>query len=74
VGVPDADWGEALTAVVELKAQANLSESELIAFCRPRLGGVKTPKRIYFWPELPRSPAGKVLRKDVRTKLRSLTD
>lgn len=71
VGVPDADWGEALTAVVELKAQANLSEAELIAFCRPRLGGVKTPKRILFWPELPRSPAGKVLRKDVRTKLRS---
>ncbi len=71
VGVPDADWGEALTAVVELKAGVALSEPELIAFCRPRLGGVKTPKRVHFWSELPRSAAGKVLRKEVRSKLRA---
>ena len=71
VGIPDADWGEALTAVVELKPQATLSESELLAFCRPRLGGVKTPKHIRFWSELPRSAAGKILRKEVRSKLRA---
>ncbi|MBL8537947.1 MAG: AMP-binding protein [Hyphomonadaceae bacterium] len=69
VGLPDPDWGEALTVVVELKHGAELTEADLIAFCRPRLGGVKTPKRVEFWTEIPRSAAGKVLRKEVRTRL-----
>lgn len=70
VGAPDSDWGEALTAVVELKRDVSLTEAELIAFCRPLLGGIKTPKHVEFWPELPRSAAGKVLRKEVRARLR----
>ena len=69
VGLPDADWGEAVTAVVELVPGATLTEAELVAFCRPRLGGVKTPKRVHIWAELPRSPVGKVVRKDIRRRL-----
>lgn len=71
VGVADAGWGEALTAVVELKRGATLTEAELIAFCRARLSGVKTPKHVAFWTELPRSAAGKVLRKEIRARLRA---
>ena len=41
---------------------------ELIAFCRERLGGVKTPKTVEIWLELPRSPVGKVLRREVRAR------
>jgi acyl-CoA synthetase (AMP-forming)/AMP-acid ligase II len=66
IGVPDADWGEAVTAVVELNRGADLSEADLIGFCRERLGGIRTPKKAVFVAELPRSPNGKVLKKDVR--------
>lgn len=69
IGLPDADWGEAVTVVVELKPGAAVSEQDLIDYCRPRLGGVKTPKHIFFWPELPRSPVGKVLRKEIRARI-----
>ncbi len=69
IGLPDADWGEAVTVVVELRPGAAVSEQELLDYCRPRLGGVKTPKHVAFWPELPRSPVGKVLRKEIRARI-----
>jgi acyl-CoA synthetase (AMP-forming)/AMP-acid ligase II len=68
VGVPDGDWGEAVKAVVELKAGASLEAAELEAFCRGRLASYKVPKSIEFWAELPRSAAGKVLRRKVRER------
>ncbi|MEY3658809.1 MAG: hypothetical protein RL425_1570 [Pseudomonadota bacterium] len=70
VGLPDSDWGEAVTVVVELKPGAAVSAQELLDYCRPQLGGVKTPKHVAFWPELPRSPVGKVLRKEIRARIR----
>ena len=66
VGAPDDDWGERVTAVVELKPGASVDEADLIAFCRERLSGVKAPKAVHVWPELPRSPVGKLLRRKVR--------
>lgn len=66
VGAPDPKWGEAVTAVVELKEGFVVEETELIALCRERLGGVKAPKRVEVWEDLPRSAVGKVLRRDVR--------
>jgi acyl-CoA synthetase (AMP-forming)/AMP-acid ligase II len=66
VGVPDADWGEAVKAVVELKAGASADAAELVAFCRARLASYKVPKSVEIWPELPRSAAGKILRRKVR--------
>ena len=66
VGAPSDEWGEAVTAVVELKAGAEIDLAELAAFCRERLSGVKAPKGFEIWPELPRSPVGKVLRRKVR--------
>lgn len=68
VGVPDELWGEAVKAVVQLLPGVNLSPEDIIAECRRQLGGVKTPKSVEIWPDLPRSPVGKVLRRDVRTK------
>jgi acyl-CoA synthetase (AMP-forming)/AMP-acid ligase II len=68
IGVPDEKWGEAVTAVVELKAGANATPDELISFCRSTLGGVKTPKAIEIWPTLPRSPVGKILKRAIRDR------
>lgn len=66
VGVPDARWGEAVKAVVQLKVGASVLPTELQTWCRERLGGVKSPKTVEIWNELPRSGVGKVLRREVR--------
>jgi acyl-CoA synthetase (AMP-forming)/AMP-acid ligase II len=66
VGAPHPDWGEAVTAVVELNEGASVEEAELIALCRDRLGPIRTPKQVVVVDHLPRSANGKVLKKDVR--------
>jgi acyl-CoA synthetase (AMP-forming)/AMP-acid ligase II len=66
IGVPDEQWGEAVKAVVELNAGQSVSAEALIALCKDRLGSVKAPKSVDFIESLPRSPAGKVLKKDLR--------
>lgn len=68
IGVPDADWGEAVKAVVELKAGATVDPAELIALCKRELGSYKAPKTIDITPRLPRSPNGKVLKRDLRER------
>ncbi len=68
IGVPDEKWGEAVKAVVELRPGASATDMEIIALCREKLGGVKTPKSVEFWATLPRSSVGKVLKKDIRGK------
>jgi acyl-CoA synthetase (AMP-forming)/AMP-acid ligase II len=68
IGVPDSKWGESVTAIVELKPGAETDEAALSDYCRERLGGMKTPKRIEFWAELPRSNVGKVLKRDIRER------
>ena len=51
---------------MELKPGAALDATELISHCKSLLGNVKCPKHVRVWADLPRSPIGKVLRKDVR--------
>ncbi|GHF66861.1 acyl-CoA synthetase (AMP-forming)/AMP-acid ligase II [Amycolatopsis bartoniae] len=65
VGAPHEDWGEMVTAVVELNNGMTVDEAELIALCRAQLGPVRTPKQVFFVDHLPRSANGKVLKKDV---------
>lgn len=66
IGVPDDKWGEAVKAVVELKPGLQASAEEIIRLCKDRVGSTKAPKSVEFWPELPRSPVGKVRKKDIR--------
>ncbi|SDU15778.1 Acyl-CoA synthetase (AMP-forming)/AMP-acid ligase II [Pseudomonas pohangensis] len=68
IGVPDDKWGEAVKAVVELNQGQSVSAEELIALCKEKLGSVKAPKTIDFIDALPRSPVGKVLKKDLRAR------
>lgn len=65
-GLTDDKWGEAVHAAVELSKQANIDEAGLIAFVKSRLDSVKAPKRIYITDALPRSPVGKVLRREAK--------
>jgi acyl-CoA synthetase (AMP-forming)/AMP-acid ligase II len=66
IGVPDEKWGEAVKGVIQLKPEARCSEQELIDLCKEKLGSVKAPKSIAFIEQLPRSPAGKVLKNELR--------
>jgi acyl-CoA synthetase (AMP-forming)/AMP-acid ligase II len=69
IGLPDEKWGERVTAVVQLRAGRTAEPSEIGAFVRERIGGVKTPKQIEIWPDLPRSKVGKVLKRDIKATL-----
>ncbi|PWK81274.1 acyl-CoA synthetase (AMP-forming)/AMP-acid ligase II [Lentzea atacamensis] len=69
VGLPDDKWGERVTAVVQLRAAGHADADELAAFVKERLGGVKTPKQVEIWPDLPRSKVGKVLKAEIRERL-----
>ncbi|MEV8194963.1 MULTISPECIES: class I adenylate-forming enzyme family protein [Rhodococcus] len=66
VGAPDPDWGERVTAVVELKPGQKVTAGELRELCKQALGPVRAPKDFMFVDELPRSVNGKVLKKDLR--------
>ncbi len=59
VAQPDPRWGEVPCAFVELRTGFEATESEIVAYCRERLAGFKTPKRIVFG-ELPKTATGKV--------------
>ncbi|HEY2403494.1 MAG TPA: AMP-binding protein [Steroidobacteraceae bacterium] len=66
IGVPDEKWGEAVSAVVELKPGQSVTAAALIEFAKVQLGSIKAPKRVEFWATLPRSIAGKVLKGVIR--------
>jgi acyl-CoA synthetase (AMP-forming)/AMP-acid ligase II len=68
VAVPDEKWGEIVWAVVVLKPGEKTGAEEIITFCKDRLAGFKAPKGVDFVDDLPKNPAGKVLRKQVREK------
>jgi acyl-CoA synthetase (AMP-forming)/AMP-acid ligase II len=70
VGLPDDTWGERVTAVLQLRPSAPApTPTEVREFVKERLGGVKAPKQVEIWPDLPRSRLGKVLKGEVRTEL-----
>jgi fatty-acyl-CoA synthase len=66
VGVPHDTWGEAVKAVVVLREGESLTEEAILAHCKAKLGGVKTPKSVEFWPEIPKTAAGKTDRRAIR--------
>jgi acyl-CoA synthetase (AMP-forming)/AMP-acid ligase II len=66
IGVPDDIWGEAVKAIIVLRNGASLTEEAVIAHCKTKLGGVKTPKSVEVWAEIPKTAAGKIDRKAIR--------
>jgi fatty-acyl-CoA synthase len=69
VGLPDDTWGERVTVVVQLRPGADVAGEEIRVFARERLGGVKAPKQVEIWPDLPRSKVGKVLKREIKDAL-----
>lgn len=68
LGRPDETWGERITAVVVARGTPP-DAAELIAFCRDRIAGFKIPKEVVYVDALPRSAAGKVLKRELRDRL-----
>jgi long-chain acyl-CoA synthetase len=65
IGLPDIEWGEAVTAFVVLKPDMVVSEHELVEHCRKHLAGYKKPRTVRFVAGLPRSHYGKVIRSEL---------
>jgi long-chain acyl-CoA synthetase len=68
IGVPDAYRGETVWAYVSLRPGTAATPEELTEFCRAELAAYKYPRRIEILPELPKTPTGKLLRRDLRDR------
>jgi len=64
--MPDALMGEEVLAFVALKPGIEVSADDIIGFCQSRLAKFKSPKQVRFVDALPKSPVGKILRKELR--------
>ena len=70
VGIPDETWGESVHAVVVCKTGMNAISDELISHVRTQIASYKIPRSIEFRTEaLPKSGAGKILKRDLRDQL-----
>ncbi|MCG6881389.1 MAG: AMP-binding protein [Deltaproteobacteria bacterium] len=65
-GIPDLYWIEKVHAVVVKKKESDATEREIIEFCKERLARFKAPKSLAFATEIPKNPAGKILKKQLR--------
>jgi len=70
IGMPHSEYGEAVAAFVKIKQGRVCSEADLIAFIKERIASYKAPKKIMFVDELPKSPAGKILKREIRESLK----
>jgi long-chain acyl-CoA synthetase len=68
IGVPDEKTGETVKLVVVKKDPA-LTEAQIMAYCRENMTGYKQPRVIEFRTELPKTPVGKILRRELRNKI-----
>jgi len=68
IGVPDDAWGEAVKALVSLRQGQEVTEGEIIGFCKQSLASFKKPKSVEFIAEIPKNAYGKVLKRELREK------
>jgi long-chain acyl-CoA synthetase len=66
IGLPDERWGEVVTAVVVARGEHEVDEDALVAHARERLAGYKLPRRIHVADQLPKTPTGKILKRELR--------
>jgi fatty-acyl-CoA synthase len=71
VGVPDDEWGERVCAFVVRRQGSSVDGDGLKAFARERLSGAKVPRQIVFLDALPRNPTGKVLKRELRERVKA---
>ncbi|MCG6908647.1 MAG: acyl-CoA synthetase [Deltaproteobacteria bacterium] len=66
IGTPHEKWVEAVTAVVVPREGETITEAEIVALCKKELAGFKVPKAVVFVEALPKTPTGKILKRDMR--------
>ncbi len=66
IGVPSAEWGEGVRAVVTLRTGMSVTAAELIELCTEKLGRFKRPRSVEFRDVLPKNPVGKILKREIR--------
>jgi O-succinylbenzoic acid--CoA ligase len=69
VGIPDAEWGQRVVAMVQISPDAAVLPDDLITFCRDRLAGYKIPRQIELVEQLPLTASGKIGRKQIAETL-----
>jgi malonyl-CoA/methylmalonyl-CoA synthetase len=69
IGCPDDEWGERVTAVIVPERGVEVTENEIIDFCRRHLAGYKAPRTVLFVEELPSNALGKVQKARLRAAL-----
>jgi len=74
IGIPDPDWGERVHALVIRRDGADgadgadVTEREIIGYCREHLAGYKVPRSVEFVGDFPRTPVGKILKRVLRQR------
>ena len=68
IGLAHPKWIEAVTAAVVVKKGESVTEEEIIELCKKNLAPFKVPKKVIFMDALPKSPTGKLLKRELRTK------
>jgi long-chain acyl-CoA synthetase len=69
IGLPDKEWGERVAALIVPKAGQSVVPEELKSFLKSRLSPFKVPKEYVAVSELPKSPAGKILKRELRKQI-----
>lgn len=67
-GIPDAQWGELGVAVLVAGGQGGITPDQVLAHLEPHLAKYKWPRSIVFWPSIPKSAYGKLVKKDIRAE------
>ena len=70
IGVPHADFGEAVTAVIVCRADADLCEQAIVSELKDRIANFKVPKRVFFVEDLPRNAMGKIQKNLLRERFK----
>jgi acyl-CoA synthetase (AMP-forming)/AMP-acid ligase II len=70
IGIPDEKWGEMVKAIVVIKEGMEVTEEEIIGFCKEKLARYKAPKSVDFYPALPKTGSGKIAKGELREQYR----
>ena len=68
IGIPDTYWVERVHAVVVLREGAGVTPEEIMEFCKKRIARYKAPKSVELVTALPKTPSGKILKRELREK------
>jgi len=69
IGVPDKAKGEIPKAYIHLKEGAEIEDKEIVNFCKERMAAYKVPRQVEFVEVFPKSPTGKILKREIRDQL-----